>query len=230
MEIKQIITESVNEELSQFGLNEVERREFETIIEQDVNSLSETDDKEGFIKKRVKDFVIPSKLIQKGRTKYLQDIAQKEQELSKLREKKDEVKGDKEIKDDSLSAIEQAIAKLITPIAEQVTSLKNDNEELRKENKVKENKQTILSEAKGKYSDGVIAITAKNFDFSANDASDKFNTLCSENSTVLGVPIKKGDTTPKDDVPIELKDFLKEESLKGEKDRDKAKEFEKKFR
>ena len=56
MELNEIITNSVNAELSQFGLNEVERKDFETIIQTEVSVLGETDNKEEYIKKRAKDF------------------------------------------------------------------------------------------------------------------------------------------------------------------------------
>ena len=76
----------------------------------------------------------------------------------------------------------------------------------------------------------MITISAKNFDFSTDDAGDKFEALCAENSTILGVPLKKGEKTSKDDIPSELKDFLKGESLKAEEEKKRAESFEQRFK
>ena len=223
MELNEIITNSVNTELSQFGLNEVERKDFETIIQTEVSALEETADKEEYIKKRAKDFQASAKLIQKSRTKLAQDKASLEAQLEELK------KGG-EKKDENPSELEATLTKLMQPVLDQVKSLKEDNEKLKQQEKIKENKQKILDGAKSKYAEGVITISAKNFDFSADDAGDKFEALCAENSTILGVPLKKGDKTPKDDIPSELKDFLKGESLKAEEEKKRAESFEQRFK
>lgn len=226
MELNEIITNSVNAELSQFGLNEVERKDFETIIQTEVSALEETANKEEYVKKRAKDFQASAKLIQKSRTKLAQDKASLEAQLEELKkggEKKDEKK-------ENQSELEATLTKLMQPVLDQVKSLKEDNEKLKLQEKIKENKQKILDGAKSKYAEGVITISAKNFDFSADDAGDKFEALCAENSTILGVPLKKGDKTPKDDIPSELKDFLKGESLKAEEEKKRAESFEQRFK
>lgn len=223
MELNEIITNSVNAELSQFGLNEVERKDFETIIQTEVSALEETADKEEYVKKRAKDFQASAKLIQKSRTKLAQDKASLEAQL-------EELKKGREKKDENPSELEATLTKLMQPVLDQVKSLKEDNEKLKLQEKTKENKQKILDGAKSKYAEGVITISAKNFDFSADDAGDKFEALCAENSTILGVPLKKGDKTPKDDIPSELKDFLKGESLKAEEEKKRAESFEQRFK
>jgi hypothetical protein len=226
MELNEIITNSVNAELSQFGLNEVERKDFETIIQTEVSALEETADKEEYVKKRAKDFQASAKLIQKSRTKLAQDKASLEAQLEELKkggEKKDEKK-------ENPSELEATLTKLMQPVLDQVKSLKEDNEKLKQQEKIKECKQKILDGAKSKYAEGVITISAKNFDFSADDAGDKFEALCAENSTILGVPLKKGEKTPKDDIPSELKDFLKGESLKAEEEKKRAESFEQRFK
>jgi hypothetical protein len=226
MELNEIITNSVNAELSQFGLNEVERKDFETIIQTEVSALEETADKEEYVKKRAKDFQASAKLIQKSRTKLAQDKASLEAQLEELKkggEKKDEKK-------ENQSELEATLTKLMQPVLDQVKSLKEDNEKLKQQEKIKECKQKILDGAKSKYAEGVITISAKNFDFSADDAGDKFEALCAENSTILGVPLKKGEKTPKDDIPSELKDFLKGESLKAEEEKKRAESFEQRFK
>lgn len=226
MELNEIITNSVNAELSQFGLNEVERKDFETIIQTEVSALEETANKEEYVKKRAKDFQASAKLIQKSRTKLAQDKASLEAQLEELKkggEKKDEKK-------ENPSELEATLTKLMQPVLDQVKSLKEDNEKLKQQEKIKECKQKILDGAKSKYAEGVITISAKNFDFSADDAGDKFEALCAENSTILGVPLKKGEKTPKDDIPSELKDFLKGESLKAEEEKKRAESFEQRFK
>lgn len=223
MELNEIITNSVNTELSQFGLNEVERKDFETIIQTEVSALEETANKEEYVKRRVKDFQASAKLIQKSRTKLAQEKASLEAQLEELK------KGG-EKKDENPSELEATLTKLMQPVLDQVKSLKEDNEKLKLQEKIKENKQKILDGAKSKYAEGVITISAKNFDFSADDAGDKFEALCAENSTILGVPLKKGDKTPKDDIPSELKDFLKGESLKAEEEKKRAESFEQRFK
>lgn len=226
MELNEIITNSVNAELSQFGLNEVERKDFETIIQTEVSALEETADKEEYVKKRAKDFQASAKLIQKSRTKLAQDKASLEAQLEELKkggEKKDEKK-------ENQSELEATLTKLMQPVLDQVKSLKEDNERLKQQEKIKECKQKILDGAKSKYAEGVITISAKNFDFSADDAGDKFEALCAENSTILGVPLKKGEKTPKDDIPSELKDFLKGESQKAEEEKKRAESFEQRFK
>lgn len=229
MELNEIITNSVNAELSQFGLNEVERKDFETIIQTEVSALEETADKEEYVKKRAKDFQASAKLIQKSRTKLAQDKASLEAQLEELKKNIPEIKP--EIKpQDNPSELEATLTKLMQPVLDQVKSLKEDNEKLKQQEKIKECKQKILDGAKSKYAEGVITISAKNFDFSADDAGDKFEALCAENSTILGVPLKKGEKTPKDDIPSELKDFLKGESLKAEEDKKRAESFEQRFK
>lgn len=229
MELNEIITNSVNAELSQFGLNEVERKDFETIIQTEVSALEETADKEEYVKKRAKDFQASAKLIQKSRTKLAQDKASLEAQLEELKKKIPEIKP--EIKpQDNPSELEATLTKLMQPVLDQVKSLKEDNEMLKQQEKVKECKQKILDGAKSKYAEGVITISAKNFDFSADDAGDKFEALCAENSTILGVPLKKGEKTSKDDIPSELKDFLKGESLKAEEEKKRAESFEQRFK
>lgn len=225
MELNEIITNSVNTELSQFGLNEVERKDFETIIQTEVSALEETADKEEYVKRRVKDFQASAKLIQKSRTKLAQDKASLEAQLEELKKKTPEINPQQ-----NPSELEATLTKLMQPVLDQVKSLKEDNERLKQQEKTKENKQKILDGAKSKYAEGVITISAKNFDFSADDAGDKFEALCAENSTILGVPLKKGDKTPKDDIPSELKDFLKGESLKAEEEKKRAESFEQRFK
>lgn len=225
MELNEIITNSVNAELSQFGLNEVERKDFETIIQTEVSALEETADKEEYVKKRAKDFQASAKLIQKSRTKLAQDKASLEAQLEELKKKIPE-HNPKE----NPSELEATLTKLMQPVLDQVKSLKEDNEKLKQQEKIKECKQKILDGAKSKYAEGVITISAKNFDFSADDAGDKFEALCAENSTILGVPLKKGDKTPKDDIPSELKDFLKGESLKAEEEKKRKESFEQRFK
>ena len=227
MELNEIITNSVNAELSQFGLNEVERKDFETIIQTEVSVLGETDNKEEYIKKRAKDFQASAKLIQKSRTKLAQDKALLEAQLEELKNKTTLTETNPE---ENKSELELTLTKLMQPVLEQVQSLREDNEKLKQQEKIKENKQKILDGAKSKYAEGVITISAKNFDFSADDAGDKFEALCADNSTILGVPLKKSEKTPKDDIPTELKDFLKEESQKAEEDRKRAESFEQRFK
>jgi hypothetical protein len=225
MELNEIITNSVNAELSQFGLNEVERKDFETIIQTEVSALEETADKEEYVKKRAKDFQASAKLIQKSRTKLAQDKASLEAQLEELKKKNPEPNPK-----ENPSELEATLTKLMQPVLDQVKSLKEDNEKLKQQEKIKECKQKILDGAKSKYAEGVITISAKNFDFSADDAGDKFEALCAENSTILGVPLKKGEKTPKDDIPSELKDFLKGESLKAEEEKKRAESFEQRFK
>lgn len=225
MELNEIITNSVNAELSQFGLNEVERKDFETIIQTEVSALEETADKEEYVKKRAKDFQASAKLIQKSRTKLAQDKASLEAQLEELKKKIPEPNPK-----ENPSELEATLTKLMQPVLDQVKSLKEDNEKLKQQEKIKECKQKILDGAKSKYAEGVITISAKNFDFSADDAGDKFEALCAENSTILGVPLKKGEKTPKDDIPSELKDFLKGESLKAEEEKKRAESFEQRFK
>lgn len=225
MELNEIITNSVNAELSQFGLNEVERKDFETIIQTEVSALEETADKEEYVKKRAKDFQASAKLIQKSRTKLAQDKASLEAQLEELKKKNPELNPK-----ENPSELEATLTKLMQPVLDQVKSLKEDNEKLKQQEKIKECKQKILDGAKSKYAEGVITISAKNFDFSADDAGDKFEALCAENSTILGVPLKKGEKTPKDDIPSELKDFLKGESLKAEEEKKRAESFEQRFK
>lgn len=225
MELNEIITNSVNAELSQFGLNEVERKDFETIIQTEVSALEETADKEEYVKKRAKDFQASAKLIQKSRTKLAQDKASLEAQLEELKKKNPEPNPK-----ENPSELEATLTKLMQPVLDQVKSLKEDNEKLKQQEKIKECKQKILDGAKSKYAEGVITISAKNFDFSADDAGDKFEALCAENSTILGVPLKKGEKTSKDDIPSELKDFLKGESLKAEEEKKRAESFEQRFK
>lgn len=227
MELNEIITNSVNAELSQFGLNEVERKDFETIIQTEVSALEETVNKEEYVKRRVKDFQASAKLIQKSRTKLAQEKASLEAQIEELKKNTPSTNPNPEEKP---SELEATLTKLMQPVLEQVQSLKEDNEKLRLQEKTKENKQKILDGAKSKYAECVITISAKNFDFSADDAGDKFEALCAENSTILGVPLKKGDKTPKDDIPSELKDFLKGESLKAEEEKKRAESFEQRFK
>ena len=110
MGLNEIITNSVNTELSQFGLNEVERKDFETIIQTEVSALEETADKEEYVKRRVKDFQASAKLIQKSRTKLAQDKASLEAQLEELKkggEKKDEKKDEK--KNENTSELEATL-------------------------------------------------------------------------------------------------------------------------
>lgn len=231
MEIKQIITENVKTELSQFGLNEVERKEFETIIEQEVGALDETSDKTEYIKKRAKDFQPTAKLIQQSRTKYLQDLATKQAELDKLKlktppmnEERKENGGEQE---DIKSELEKTLEKMLTPLNEKLETLAKENNDFKRNELIKTTKEKVLTEAKSKYSEGVIAITAKSFDFSVEDASDKFNTLCADNSKLLGFPLKKADEHNKDGLPPAITSFLSKEKEKAEAVKAKAETFNK---
>ena len=227
MELNEIITNSVNAELSQFGLNEVERKDFETIIQTEVSVLGETDNKEEYIKKRAKDFQASAKLIQKSRTKLAQDKASLEAQIEELKKNTPSTNPNPEEKP---SELELTLTKLMQPVLEQVQSLREDNEKLKQQEKIKENKQKILDGAKSKYADGVIAASAKNFDFSTDDASDKFEALCAEFSTLFSVPLKKSEKIQKEDIPSELKDFLKGEIQKSQEEKKRAESFEQRFK
>lgn len=235
MELNEIITNSVNAELSQFGLNEVERKDFETIIQTEVSVLGETDNKEEYIKKRAKDFQASAKLIQKSRTKLAQDKASLEAQIEELKKNTTSTNEKNTTStntntEENTSELESTLTKLMQPVLEQIQSLKEDNEKLKQQEKIKENKQKILDGAKSKYADGVITASAKNFDFSTDDASDKFEALCSEFSTLFSVPLKKSEKIHKDDIPSELKDFLKGESQKYEEEKKRAESFEQRFK
>ena len=102
-----------------------------------------------------------------------------------------------------------------------------ENEDFKKKELIKENKSKILTEAKSKYSQGVIDISAKTFDFSVDDADNKFYELCADNSKLLGVPLIQSKEPPKDGLPPELSSFLAKQKAKKEEAEAKKSAFEK---
>lgn len=232
MEIKQIITDNVKAELSQFGLNEVERKNFEAVIEQEVSALAEDVNKEEYIKKRAKDFAPSAMIIQQGRTKAQQELAKLEEELKKYKTQPPAPPTPPAPSDDKpqppapSNDFEAALQKTMQPFIQKIEELEKNNLELKNSIETENNKKNILADAKSKYKENVIDFVAKTFNFSDEDALNKFNEVCKEASTHFGVALVEGKPDNQDGISPFLKSVIEEDKKKAEEEEESAKRIE----
>lgn len=105
-------------------------------------------------------------------------------------------KNQKETKDENTSSIasliKSAIEEAANPLLNKINELNSKVENNEKIKTLEERKLNSIAKAKNLYSDAVINVTARNFDFSIEDAENKFSELLTTNAKDLGFTPKNG--------------------------------------
>ena len=219
MELSQLIKDEVKSNLSQYGLNDLERGDYESTIKEELNALPDTEDKTAFIKRRAQDFMLPAKQLQRDRTRMMQEKSDLEAKIRALEtrpnpDKKDdeEEKKDKEPDNLMLSQLQE----LMSPFMKKIEDLEKEQSNIKQQETIKKNKEAIVTEAAVKYRKDIIDLVADGFDFSATDASNNFDEKCNKFCGTLKIPLKTSqgdDKTGKTAVELILeKEKAKEEA------------------
>ena len=218
MELSQLIKDEVKSNLSQYGLNDLERGDYESTIKEELNALPDTEDKTAFIKRRAQDFMLPAKQLQRDRTRMMQEKSDLEAKIKALEtktepDKKDDEEEKKDKKPDSLMLSQ--LQELMSPFMKKIEDLEKEQSNIKQQETIKKNKEAIVTEAAVKYRKDIIDLVADGFDFSATDASNNFDEKCNKFCGTLKIPLK---TSQGDDKPgktaVEL--ILEKEKAKEE--------------
>ena len=217
MELSQLIKDEVKSNLSQYGLNDLERGDYESTIKEELNALPDTEDKTAFIKRRAQDFMLPAKQLQRDRTRMMQEKSDLEAKIKALEtktepEKKDEDKPNEKTDNLMLSQLQE----LMSPFMKKIEDLEKEQSNIKQQEAIKKNKEAIVTEAAVKYRKDIIDLVADGFDFSATDASNNFDEKCNKFCGTLKIPLKTSqgdDKTGKTAVELILeKEKAKEEA------------------
>ena len=219
MELSQLIKDEVKSNLSQYGLNDLERGDYESTIKEELNALPDTEDKTAFIKRRAQDFMLPAKQLQRDRTRMMQEKSDLEAKIKALEtktepDKKDDEEEKKDKKPDSLMLSQ--LQELMSPFMKKIEDLEKEQSNIKQQETIKKNKEAIVTEAAVKYRKDIIDLVADGFDFSATDASNNFDEKCNKFCGTLKIPLKTSqgdDKTGKTAVELILeKEKAKEEA------------------
>lgn len=219
MELSQLIKDEVKSNLSQYGLNDLERGDYESTIKEELNALPDTEDKTAFIKRRAQDFMLPAKQLQRDRTRMMQEKSDLEAKIRALEtrpnpDKKDDEEEKKDKEPDSLMLSQ--LQELMSPFMKKIEDLEKEQSNIKQQETIKKNKEAIVTEAAVKYRKDIIDLVADGFDFSATDASNNFDEKCNKFCGTLKIPLKTSqgdDKTGKTAVELILeKEKAKEEA------------------
>lgn len=219
MELSQLIKDEVKSNLSQYGLNDLERGDYESTIKEELNALPDTEDKTAFIKRRAQDFMLPAKQLQRDRTRMMQEKSDLEAKIKALEtktepDKKDDEEEKKDKEPDSLMLSQ--LQELMSPFMKKIEDLEKEQSNIKQQETIKKNKEAIVTEAAVKYRKDIIDLVADGFDFSATDASNNFDEKCNKFCGTLKIPLKTSqgdDKTGKTAVELILeKEKAKEEA------------------
>ena len=179
MERIEIIKEEVKSNLSQFGLNDSERLEYENMVSELYKNteLSEEDFVKE-VKKSVSLFIPSVKLLQKSRTTLQQANADNAKEITDLKKaledaKKNQDKGNTQTQ--TTTSDNKELLDAISTLKNEITTMKEEREQERKNNAIKEKKSQILKVVKGQYNKNcevIIDLLADKVDFSQDNALD----------------------------------------------------------
>lgn len=191
MDRLEVIKNEVKSSLSQFGLNDVERDEYVSLVSEATKNLADDITDDDFTQK-VKDNVsllVPSaKLLQKTRTALQQSSANTNKELEDFKKMFEDYKAKHpEVKKEESGSGNDDFKKLFedmkAELTSQITLLKEEQERERNERALKEKKALIIESVKKGYNkDGAdfIDLLALRVDFSQDDAMDKLKTYAAE--------------------------------------------------
>lgn len=208
MNTENIIQEEVKTNLSEFGLNEEERKSYESLILSQIKdkTFEKEEDLKTEISLRIESLKPSVKLLQQSRTKLMQENAKVLKEFEEYKKNnplkpKDEDK-DKP-KDEDNSTPEWAKV-----LMEDIKNLKEAREEEKKQKTILEKKESVLKALKPKYNKSfhtTIEVIANGFDFSKDDAEIKFteqiSKLAKDNPAML-VDSDGGDKNKKKNNPF----------------------------
>lgn len=183
MNTENIIQEEVKTSLSEFGLNEEERKSYESLILSQIKdkTFEKEEELKTEITSRIESIKPSVKLLQQSRTKLMQENAKVLKEFEEYKKNnplksKDEEK-DKQ-KDEDNDTPEWAKA-----LMEDIKNLKQAREEEKKQKTILEKKEAVLKALKPKYNKSfhtTIDVIANGFDFSKDDAENKFTEQISQ--------------------------------------------------
>lgn len=183
MNTENIIQEEVKTSLSEFGLNEEERKSYESLILSQIKdkTFEKEEELKTEITSRIESIKPSVKLLQQSRTKLMQENAKVLKEFEEYKKNnplksKDEEK-DKQ-KDEDNGAPEWAKV-----LMEDIKNLKQAREEEKKQKTILEKKEAVLKALKPKYNKSfhtTIDVIANGFDFSKDDAENKFTEQISQ--------------------------------------------------
>lgn len=231
MDKEVVIKEQVKSGLSEYGLNETERRDFENVINDTIKDTEfESEEKlTEKVKDLVSNFVPSAKILQKNRTKLMQENAELTKQLLELKNHKGEEEKDEEPKETPDNDT-PAWAK---GIMEELSALKAEREAEKQEKKINERKDYILATIKPKYNKSfhsTIDVISKAFDFSKEDAELEFKeqlaSLVKDNPTMLA----KNEDNEKESISTDLKVLADAMEKQATADKTKAEALKNRFK
>ena len=184
MNKENIIQEEVKTGLSEFGLNEEERKSYESLILSQIKdkTFEKEEDLKNDIISRVDSLKPSVKLLQQSRTKLMQENAKVLKEFEEY--KKNHPQNDKEPEPDKAKRNDgDGTPEWAKALLEDIKNLKEAREEEKKQKTISEKKEAVLKALKPKYNKSfhtTIDVIAKGFDFSKEDAESKFTEQISQ--------------------------------------------------
>lgn len=207
MEKESIIQEEVKSGLMQYGLNDIERLDYENLILDEFKgkSFEKDEDFVSEVKSRVQSFVPSVRLLQKSRTKLQQDNAklakdfedykknnpQKEPEQPKTEPDTKQANAENPKVDPALATLTESISAL----KKQIEDMQTQHQEELKRKEITDKKNAIIEKLKPKYNKSfhsTINVIANGFDFSSDDAEALFTNQISELAKENPVMLAKG--------------------------------------
>lgn len=180
-----IIQNEVKANFSEFGLNEDERKSFESLILEQIKD--ETFEKEEDLKTKIgtmiNGFKPSAKLLQQSRTKLMQEKAKVLQEFEDYKKKNPEKEPEPKQDTDNDKDKNKEVPEWAKALLEEVKTLKESQETERKLKKASEKKEAVLKALKPKYSKSfhtTIDVIANAFDFNDENVESKLTEQISQ--------------------------------------------------
>lgn len=184
MNTENIIQEEVKTSLSEFGLNEEERKSYESLILTQIKdkTFEKEEDLKIEISSRIESLKPSVKLLQQSRTKLMQENAKVLKEFEEYK-KKNPLKPKDEDKDKPKDEDDNGTPEWAKVLMEDIKNLKQAREEEKKQKTIFEKKEAVLKALKPKYNKSfhtTIDVIANGFDFSKEDAESRFTEQISQ--------------------------------------------------
>lgn len=207
MEKESIIQEEVKSGLMQYGLNDIERLDYENLIldEFKEKSFEKDEDFVSEVKNRVQSFVPSVRLLQKSRTKLQQDNAKLSKDFEDYKKNNpqkepEQPKTEPDTKQNNIEnpKVDPALATLtesISALKKQIEDMQTQHQEELKRKEITDKKNAIIEKLKPKYNKSfhsTINVIANGFDFSSDDAEALFTNQISELAKENPVMLAKG--------------------------------------
>lgn len=180
-----IIQNEVKANFSEFGLNEDERKSFESLILEQIKdkTFEKEEDLKTEIGTMINSFKPSAKLLQQSRTKLMQENAKVLKEFEEYKKKNPEKDPEPKPNTEKEKEKDKEVPEWAKALLDEVKNLKESQDAERKQRTASEKKQAVLKALKPKYNKSfhtTIDVIANAFDFNNEDAETKLTEQISQ--------------------------------------------------